>query len=449
MTSEQGTAPVNAQQEAAPEQHSFMHMNTTYGAISNSEHMGKMNDKWNDFCNTWVVDESQFEQMEDPERALFCARALRMFLMVFITFSTFGLIIGFVLKGSLENPMATEGYRTIDAPSVVLCPSPWGSTFSSFHLKGVTEGLVPGNTFHPISFSEKKFNNSMLYKKEEVSWSDWFQKVKKSAQEQTIKGQEAVADSIPKGDSDTKKDSNLRKQEEKLAAKKKALQRAERDPAEIKRELDDTFNALSGCYELFLSAVLRPRGKVAQYIAFDTVHVAFDAGTPDGHYNFGFVNGDGPYPQRWYSAALKTRNTGEISYDQLNVGASDVSEGIPHSVMNFGSMGTANTASGDTELEFFYGYFFIRILAVQKGGITIFALVAFILLLAASINNCGLFELFFQEYVPDDEPPPELEPNILCQAVCGKCFSSCRRKKAEPEAPEGETAEGEGDPASA
>merc|ERR1719201_2130443 len=92
-------------------------------------HAAAFHEGMKDFCNQWVVDESQFSEMEDPHAALMCARALRVFLIIFITMSTIGLCVGFVMKGALENPMATEGQRSMDAPSVVVCPSPWGSEF--------------------------------------------------------------------------------------------------------------------------------------------------------------------------------------------------------------------------------------------------------------------------------------------------------------------------------
>jgi len=197
---------------------------------------------------------------------------------------------------------------------------------------------------------------------------------------------------------------------------------------------------LRSCKSIELKHVmLAPRGQVAQYTAFEVIRLTFTAKSEDGNFNFGFFNGDNHVPQRWYFASLGKRTSGEISYDQVNVGASEVSEGTPRSILNFNSQGSVSSGS-ETQLEYFYGYFMIRVLSAQAKGITLFAVVAFILLVAAAVNNCGLFELFFVEYVPDDEPAPSLVPNLLCQVICGPHFTCCRRRKN----PEGE-AEGEGE----
>lgn len=195
-------------------------------------------------------------------------------------------------------------------------------------------------------------------------------------------------------------------------------------------------DALHGCKFVELKDVkLHPHGKVAQYEGFETVSLRFNAQSEDGNFNFGFCNGDNPMPQRWSYAPLGKRLTGEIKYDQVNVGASDVSEGVPRSILAFKGTGSASIGA-HTELEWFYGYFMVRVLSAQAKGLTIFAVVAFVLLLAAAVNNCGLFELFFVEFIPADEPPPVLEPNAACQAICGQFFSSCRRRKPEPAAEE-------------
>jgi len=203
------------------------------------------------------------------------------------------------------------------------------------------------------------------------------------------------------------------------------------DPTEVSS--GDSEQWLHHCMIMkFNDVMLKPHGKVAQYTAFETVALTFNAQSEDGKFNYGFCNGDNRLPQRWFYGALGSRITGEISYDQVNVGASDVSEGIPRSILGFKGTGNALLGS-DTRMEYFYGYFMVRVLSAQAKGLTVFAVIAFVLLLAAAVNNCGLFELFFVEYVPDDEPQPSLEPNLFCQAFCGKWFSSCRRRKAKPE----------------
>jgi len=194
----------------------------------------------------------------------------------------------------------------------------------------------------------------------------------------------------------------------------------------------ETASMLTGCKVIALNDVrLHPHGKVAQYTAFDTIRMAINAQTEDGMFNFGFANADGELPQRWAYGSLGERLSGEISYDQVNVGASDVSEGTPRSILGFKGQGSTNLGTR-TEVEYYFGYFMVRVLSAQAKGLTIFACVAFVLLFAAAVNNCGLFELFFVEYIPDDEEPPALVPNLVCQAICGNFFTSCRRRKPDP-----------------
>jgi len=195
----------------------------------------------------------------------------------------------------------------------------------------------------------------------------------------------------------------------------------------------DSAAFLTGCKIVRLKDVsLKPLGKVAQYTGFETIRLTVNAQTEDGKFNFGFCNGDNLLPQRWSYGSLGSRITGEVMYDQVNVGATDVSEGTPRSILGFSQSGSA-LVGGKTELEYYFGYFMIRVLSAQAKGISLFSCIAFVLLVAAAVNNCGLFDLFFVEVVPDDEPPPALEPNMLCQVVCGKICSSCRRRKKSQE----------------
>lgn len=335
--------------------------------------------KLREICNDWIVATDQFDEMENASGALLCARVLRMFLIFFIITSTLGLIVGFVLKASLAAPMETEQYSVLDAPSVILCPSPWGSQFLGFSVKAVSKGIIPGSGFVPLPTT---------------NWTAM--------------------------DFDT----------------------------EFAKVVDKKGNSLDrpqflvGCKHIQLNGVLlHPLGKVAQYTGFETISVRFNAQTEDGRVNFGFGNGDNEMPQRWSYGSLGMSITGEIKYDQVNVGASEVSEGTPRSILNFSPSGSANLGS-DTELNYYFGYFMVRVLSAQAKGLTVFSIVAFVLLVAAAVNNCGLFELFFVEYVPDDEPPPALVPNILCQSVCGRCCAACRRRK-QKSSEEGSNASGD------
>lgn len=346
---------------AEPEEHWSARMK---GGFESPEAMdAKMPKKMRDICNNWIVATYQFDEMENAAGALVCARVLRMFLIFFIVTSTIGLCVGFFLKASLAAPMESEQYGELDAPNLVVCPSPWGSAFLGYNFKTAEKGLVPGSDFKALSaanFSSSAFDPTTVSSGDSEQW-------------------------------------------------------------------------LHNCMIVNLKHVLlKPHGEVAQYTAFETVALTFNAQSEDGKFNFGFCNGDNGLPQRWYYGSLGSRITGEINYDQVNVGASDVSEGIPRSILGFKSSGSSLLGS-DTRMEYFYGYFMVRVLSAQAKGLTIFAIIAFVLLLAAAVNNCGLFELFFVEYVSPDEPQPSLEPNMFCQAFCGQWFSSCRRRKAKPE----------------
>lgn len=191
--------------------------------------------------------------------------------------------------------------------------------------------------------------------------------------------------------------------------------------------------AYTGCMLVKLNDVqLKSRGKVAQYDAFESIRLTINAQTEDGNFNFGFCNDDNMLPQRWSYGSLGNRITGEISYDQVNVGATDVSEGTPRSILDFKVSGTSSSGR-KTQIEYYFGYFMIRVLSAQAKGISLFSYVAFVLLIAAALSTLELFDLVFMEVVPDDEPPPSLEPNMLCQVVCGKFLPACRRRKKVPE----------------
>lgn len=310
---------------------------------------GKVNEQMPPLKVSMMPSSEQFKNMEDPVGALLCARALRMFLIVFVVIATVGLIAGFILKRALPGGGALEMQQVqkLGAPSVMLCASPWGTSFRSFKVNSVEKGVLPGTSFSALKFDEKAVNTSA---------------------------------------------------------------------------------ALSKCQHVLLSTVLMPHGDIGQYTSFETIRLGFAAETEDGTYNFGFTNKDGPLPQVWSYASLGSRVTGRIDYDQLNVGKNEVFDGTPRSSLTFQSTGSVSTKSGVTELEYFYQSFVIRTFSVQTHGLSLLSLVTFILLVAAAVNNCGLFDIFFVEYVPDDEQPV-LEPNIFCRATLGTCFSSCRRRK--------------------
>jgi hypothetical protein len=321
----------------------------------------KLPPKIRHICNHWIVASYQFDEMENAGAALMCARVLRAFLIFFIVTSTFGLIVGFVLKASLAAPMESEQYSGLAPPSVVICASPWGSEFTSFKFETAQKGTIPGTHFEDLGSSNYSFHSF------------------------------------------------------------------------VPEQSEESHTWLSGCKVVEVKDVIfHPHGQIARYSYFDTMKVSFAATSQDGFFNYGFCNGDNKQPQRWQYGTLGKVITGEVQYDQVNVGASDVSEGDPRSILSFKTTGEASIGSS-TQIEYYYGYFMVRVLSAQGAGITLFGMVAFVLLVAAAVNNCGLFELFFVEFVPDDEPYPSMVPNLLCQAICGKWFSFCRVRKKSPE----------------
>jgi hypothetical protein len=322
------------------------------------------------FCERFVVASHQFETMEDPGGALLCARILRMVLIITVVTALLSLIIAFVIKHALPGGGVVEMSQvsSLPAPSVMICPSPWGSRFRSFQVASVQEGSTPGGeAFHDVDFDVKDVNM------------------------QALLGNDFLADIEHLGQG-------------------------------------DDLGVLEKCHRVMLSLDLHPHGHPGTYTAFDTVRVGFRASTVDGNFNFGFFNDDGKLPQVWSFASLNDHTTGYINYDQLNIGKNEMVSGVPHSNLAFQNAGHANSTRGMTELEFYYRYFMVRNVAGQDDRVGAYIIISFLLLMVAAINNCGIFDILFVEHVPHGEEPP-LEPNALFRAMCGPCFSSCRRRK--------------------
>jgi hypothetical protein len=344
------------QSSAGPEQQKLsLDVAAGYGSAKGAEAKAKAEAEVSTFCDNWIVDRRQFDGA--PSATLLCARILRCILMFFVVTSVAGLIVSFILRKSGGFAMEGEQQEAMEAPSPVLCPSPWGSQFSKFEVFSVSVGVVPGGEFHVVEHKVKPYN----------------------------------ASASP---------------------------------------------ALAGCQYVHIHEMLKPHGKPGEYTAFETVRVSFRASSEDGSYHFGFTNSDGPVPQRWSYGSLGLRLSGEIQTDNTVVGATDFTDGKAHSTLTFKPSGhkniTASGGDGTTELEFFYGYFMVRVLAATAEGISFFAFVTFVLLLAAALNNYGLFDFVFVEQSDGPQEPTKLEPNVALRVLCGPCLPCCKGREDKP-----------------
>jgi len=81
-----------------------------------------------------------------PPSLLFWARACRVVLIFFITFCVMGLLIGWGLEGSMTLLEEIDSKSEIGAPSLAICPQPWGSSFTADKLAVADAHLleIPG-----------------------------------------------------------------------------------------------------------------------------------------------------------------------------------------------------------------------------------------------------------------------------------------------------------------
>jgi hypothetical protein len=87
------------------------------------------------------------EQLQHyPPTLLFWARVCRVMLIFFITFCVTGLLLGWALEGSMTLLEEIDSKREIAAPSLAICPQPWGASFSSEKLAVTDAHLfeIPG-----------------------------------------------------------------------------------------------------------------------------------------------------------------------------------------------------------------------------------------------------------------------------------------------------------------
>jgi hypothetical protein len=83
------------------------------------------------FCEI-VLPEEQLNKY--PATLLFWARICRVLLIFFIVFCVLGLMTGWLLEGSMTLLEEIDSKKEIAAPSVAICPQPWGSSFTSDKL---------------------------------------------------------------------------------------------------------------------------------------------------------------------------------------------------------------------------------------------------------------------------------------------------------------------------
>jgi hypothetical protein len=84
-----------------------------------------------DFCEVILPE----EQLADyPASTLCWARMCKITLIFFICFCVTGLLVGWAFEGSMTLLEEIDSKREIGAPSIAICPQPWGSSFTSDKL---------------------------------------------------------------------------------------------------------------------------------------------------------------------------------------------------------------------------------------------------------------------------------------------------------------------------
>jgi hypothetical protein len=87
------------------------------------------------------------EQLSNYPPTLLCwARVCRVVLIFFITFCVMGLLVGWGLEGSMTLLEEIDSKNEIAAPSIAICPQPWGSSFAADKIAVVDAHLleIPG-----------------------------------------------------------------------------------------------------------------------------------------------------------------------------------------------------------------------------------------------------------------------------------------------------------------
>jgi hypothetical protein len=83
---------------------------------------------------------------EYPATTLCVARVCRIMLIFFIFFCVTGLLVGYMLEGSMTLLEEIDSKKELAAPSLAICPQPWGASFTSEKLTVVDAHLleIPG-----------------------------------------------------------------------------------------------------------------------------------------------------------------------------------------------------------------------------------------------------------------------------------------------------------------
>lgn len=91
-------------------------------------------------CCELVLPAAQLQ--EYPATLLCFARVCRIFLIFFIFFCVTGLILGYLLEGSMTLVEEIDSKRELTAPSLAICPQPWGGDFTAEKLAIVDAHLI-------------------------------------------------------------------------------------------------------------------------------------------------------------------------------------------------------------------------------------------------------------------------------------------------------------------
>jgi len=137
--------PLLRQATAMPEgmdeaQRKAMEMQQKADDMVNSMMRACGGDTW---CNN-IVDSRQFE--EYPAMTLLVARVIRALLTFFIIVCVIALVMSYFFEGKITTIEEIDQQEFMPAPNVVVCPQPWGATWTKggLQVEGAKVQQVPG-----------------------------------------------------------------------------------------------------------------------------------------------------------------------------------------------------------------------------------------------------------------------------------------------------------------
>jgi len=152
--------PLLRSQTAMPEgmddaQKKAMEMQQKADDMVNSMMRSCGGDTW---CNN-IVDSRQFE--EYPAMTLLVARVIRALLTFFIIVCVIALVMSYFFEGKITTIEEIDQQEYMPAPNVVICPQPWGATWSKggLEVQGAKLQQVPGGiTDRELNFTRVSCN---------------------------------------------------------------------------------------------------------------------------------------------------------------------------------------------------------------------------------------------------------------------------------------------------